>query len=81
MQLASNGEAHMPSNKKLVPQTGKLANPKVPIDANHPKSASPSYQADARGPADQDGNEEQARRQGAAGPARHSTHKPRPAKR
>ena len=71
----------MPLNKKLVPKTGKLANPKVPIDANHPKTASPSYGADARGPADQDGNEEQARRQGTAGPSRHSSAKPRQAKR
>jgi hypothetical protein len=71
----------MPSNKKLVPKTGKLANPEVPVEATNPQTAGPSYGGDARGAADQDGNQEQARRKGAVAPPRKPTDRPRHAKR
>lgn len=71
----------MPANKRLVPKTGKLANPEVPVEATNPRKASQNYEADARGTSDQDGNQEHARRQGAAGAPRQSADKPRHAKR
>jgi len=71
----------MPPNKRLIPKTGKLANPKVPVDATNTQKSNRTYEADARGTSDQDGNEEQARRQGAAPPPRQSADKPRQAKR
>ena len=71
----------MSSNKKLVPKTGKLANPEVPVDATNPKTAGPDYEADGRGTSDQDGNEEHARRKNAGTPSRHATDNSRLARR
>jgi hypothetical protein len=71
----------MPSNKRLIPKTGKLANPDIPVEATNPKKVSQRYEADARGAADQDGNQEHARGQGAGGTPRRSADKPRHAKR
>jgi len=71
----------MPANKRLIPKTGTLANPKVPVDATNPQKSNQTYEADARGTADQDGNQEHARRQGAASPRGQSADRPRPTKR
>ena len=71
----------MPSNKKLVPKTGRLANPAVPVAATNPKTADASYEADARGSADQDGNQEHARRQNVVGTRRISADRSRHPKR
>lgn len=50
------------ASKKLVPEAGKLTNPRVrPGEINRP-SADDTYQVDERHPADRDGNDQQVRK-------------------
>jgi hypothetical protein len=56
--------------KKLAPDAKKLANPKVRVDEQNPTVAKRAYETDARGPADRDGNNAQARQRGTGRPSR-----------
>lgn len=49
------------STKKLTPGAKRMNNPQVRPDDANPQVANGDYQVDQRGPADRDGNAEQAR--------------------
>jgi hypothetical protein len=50
------------ASKKLSPKARHIANPKVRVSETNPARADERYETDARGPADQDGNAEHARK-------------------
>lgn len=53
------------ASKKLRPKARHLANPNVRVAETNPPRADEKYETDARGPGDQDGNAEHARKLGA----------------
>lgn len=50
------------ATKKLVPEAGKLNNPRVPPGDVNREAADDAYQVDPRHPADRDGNAQQERK-------------------